>query len=111
MSALAAGLPSVGCDPPIDPIGDAMKPPTARQLAYLRVLAERTGQTFVAPKSSGEASREIRRLKSTPASTGADRAVERERATDNNAAMTYGTAPRDDEIAGWGGRATWRSGR
>ncbi len=88
-----------------------MKPPTARQLAYLRVLAERTGQTFVAPNSSGDASREIRLLKSTPASTGADRAVERERATDNNAAMTYGTAPRDDEIAGWGGRATWRSGR
>jgi len=88
-----------------------MKPPTSRQLAYLRVLAERTGQTFVAPTTSGEASREIRRLKAVPRSTRADRAFERERATDGNVSVTYGTAPRDGEIAGWGGRATWRSGR
>jgi hypothetical protein len=88
-----------------------MKPPTARQLAYLRVLAERTGQTFVAPTTSGEASREIRRLKAVPPSTRADRAVECERATDGYLPVTYGTAPRDDEITGWGGRATWRSGR
>jgi len=28
------------------------KPPTAKQLAYLRALAFRTGQTFAAPQTS-----------------------------------------------------------
>ena len=36
--------------------------PTRRQLAYLRSLAERTGQTFAYPHTRGQASREIQRL-------------------------------------------------
>ena len=37
--------------------------PTQRQLAYLRSLADRTGQTFAYPHTRGQASREIQRLK------------------------------------------------
>jgi hypothetical protein len=44
------------------------KPPTARQLAYLRTLAERAGQTFISPGTRSEASAEIRRLKNVPGS-------------------------------------------
>src|ERR1039458_847104 len=44
-------------------------PPTAKQLTYLRTLANRTGTTFTTPTSRPQASAEIRRLK-TIASTG-----------------------------------------
>jgi len=39
------------------------KPPSARQLNYLKALAKRTGQTFTYPTTSSDASREIQRLK------------------------------------------------
>lgn len=39
------------------------KPPTGKQLSYLRTLAQRPGQTFIAPTTRSEASAEIRRLK------------------------------------------------
>jgi hypothetical protein len=50
--------------------------PTARQLAYLKSLAERTGQTFTYPTNSREASREIARLKQTRPSTHTERRIE-----------------------------------
>jgi hypothetical protein len=53
------------------------KPPTRRQLAYLRVLADRAGQTFSYPRTQAHASREIQRLKNTPASAPLERAIER----------------------------------
>lgn len=53
------------------------KPPTRRQLAYLRALAERTGQTFAYPRTSIQASHQIQRLQNTPRSTRLDRALER----------------------------------
>jgi hypothetical protein len=55
------------------------KPPSARQLSYLKALAERTGQTFRWPESSAAASREIRRLKNTrrARSRAGDRAARR----------------------------------
>jgi len=37
--------------------------PTGRQLAYLRSLAIRAGQTFTYPQTRRQASREIHRLK------------------------------------------------
>jgi len=39
------------------------KPPTRKQLAYLRSLADRAGQTFIYPRTSRQASREIWRLR------------------------------------------------
>ena len=52
---------------PTTEAADVDKPPTAKQLAYLKVLAERAGQTFATPRTSQDASAEIRRLKATPA--------------------------------------------
>jgi Protein of unknown function (DUF3072) len=49
------------------PTTDVDKRPTGRQLAYLKSLATRTGQTFPWPQTRAQASREIRRLKSLPA--------------------------------------------
>lgn len=88
------------------------RPPTPRQLAYLRLLAERTGQTFTPPKTIGQASREIRRLQAQPHSTGADLAAERRHARDQSDEDVYATAPLPDEISGFGSsHATWRTAR
>ena len=83
--------------------------PTQRQLAYLRSLATRTGQTFAYPRTRGEASREIQRLKRAPSSTRTERSIERKDIAD---AIARGpedaTAVRPDEISGFGSTATWR---
>ena len=84
------------------------KPPTAKQLAYLKVLAERAGQTFATPRTSQDASAEIRRLKATPAESRArteDR-TQRDRRRDRQ-------GPHDSvrftpkEVTGYGISATW----
>jgi hypothetical protein len=81
------------------------KPPTAKQLAYLRALAERTGQTFSSPRTRTQASAEIRRLKSvrtsgfTFAELEAEHSV-REVHGDVAVVMPW-------EIAGRGSGATW----
>ena len=85
------------------------KPPTPKQLAYLRALAERTGQTFAMPRTSQEASAEIRRLKAAPAETRLDRRIERGEIAD-----AIGTGALDSvrvtrsEVTGYGSSATWR---
>ena len=50
--------------------------PTQRQLAYLRSLATRTGQTFANPHTRGQASREIQRLKRARSSTRTERCIQ-----------------------------------
>jgi hypothetical protein len=83
--------------------------PTRRQLAYLRSLASRTGQTFAYPHTRGEASREIQRLEQTQASTRTERSIERKDIADAIArGPTDATAVRPDEIAGFGSTATWK---
>jgi hypothetical protein len=83
--------------------------PTRRQLAYLRSLASRTGQTFAYPDTRGEASREIQRLKQAQASTRTERSIERKDIAD---AIARGPADaiavRPDEVAGFGSTATWK---
>ena len=54
----------------------APKPPTPKQLAYLRALANRTGQTFTYPRTPAAASRQIQRLMNARPSTGLERALE-----------------------------------
>ena len=84
------------------------KPPTPKQLAYLRALAERTGQTFVTPRTSRDASAEIRRLKAAPAESQLERRIERDEIAD-----AIGTGAQDNvrvsrnEITGYGSSATW----
>ena len=82
--------------------------PTRRQLAYLRSLATRTGQTFAYPHTRGEASREIQRLKRARSSTRAERSIERNDIAD---AIARGpedaAAVRPDEVAGFGSNCRW----
>jgi hypothetical protein len=84
------------------------KPPTPRQLAYLRALAERTGQTFATPRTSREASAEIRRLKGAPSGSRLDRRIERGEIAD-----AIGSGAEDSvrvtqrEVTGHGSSATW----
>jgi hypothetical protein len=86
--------------------------PTPKQLAYLRVLANRTGQTFAYPRTAAQASREIRRLKNTPASSRTEVRIERKQIADAIAAgPADSTAVRVDEITGHGSSATWAHGR
>jgi hypothetical protein len=83
--------------------------PTRRQLAYLRSLASRTGQTFAYPRTRREGSREIQRLERARSSTRVERSIERKdiadaiaRGPDDDAAV------RLDEVAGFGSTATWK---
>ena len=84
------------------------KPPTPKQLAYLRELAERTGQTFATPRTRRDASDEIRRLKATPAESRLERRIEHDEIAD-----AIGTGAEDsvrvtgNEVTGYGSNARW----
>ena len=85
------------------------KPPSARQLTYLKALAVRTGQTFTYPTTSSDASREIRRLKTVAPHQprGARARAPRRR---RGAGGARGQLRRPDppsEIEGYGSTATW----
>ena len=81
--------------------------PTARQLRYLRILAERTGTTFVNPSTGGQASLEIQRLKRLPSITRSERAYERRALDDDRAHLQAASAIEPHEITGYGSHATW----
>ena len=82
--------------------------PTARQLAYLKSLAERTGQTFSYPRTRRHASGEIARLKRTAPSTRAERTLERIDDPAVREALEDSAAIQGFEIVGYGSSATWR---
>jgi hypothetical protein len=88
------------------PTPDVDRRATPKQLAYLKSLATRTGQTFAWPPTRAQASREIRRLKSLPAAhdppTGFDLDAERG-AREANADVPIQAF----EIAGFGSNCTW----
>lgn len=67
--------------------------PTARQLAYLRALAQRTGQTFAYPTTMADASAEINRLKQAQLSSRNERYVERKLIADQIATGSLDAAP------------------
>jgi hypothetical protein len=83
------------------------KLPSSRQLTYLKALADRTGQTFIYPKTSAQASREIRRLKETRPSTKTERQLERYGDTQAIEAMQDAVAIHGFEVVGFGSSATW----
>jgi hypothetical protein len=86
----------------------AATPPTRRQLAYLKVLADRAGQTFTYPITREDASLQINRLKRAEPSTRTERRVERNFIADAIATGPHdSTRVRDDELAGYGSSATW----
>ncbi|MBV9334305.1 MAG: hypothetical protein JO243_00300 [Solirubrobacterales bacterium] len=84
------------------------KPPTPKQLAYLRALAERTGRTFATPRTSRDASTELRRLKAAPAESRLERRIEHDEIAD-----AIDTGAEDSvrvtrsELTGYGSSSTW----
>jgi hypothetical protein len=84
------------------------KPPTSKQLAYLRTLAERTGRTFAWPRTSQEASAEIRKLGAAEPDTRLERRIEHDEVADAIAAGPADDAKvRRHEVDGFGSTATW----
>jgi hypothetical protein len=80
--------------------------PTQRQLAYLRTLATRAGQTFSYPQTKAQASAEIRRLKDAVETGWSVDEVENERdARRANDDLPF--AIHDFEVEGYGASATW----
>ena len=77
---------------------------TSRQLRYLRVLAEQTGTSFTSPDSSSHASREIQRLTELKKTRG--RHIE---TPEHERREVYGTAPKPEEVSGWGSQARWKT--
>jgi hypothetical protein len=88
---------------------NASRPATARQLRYLRSLADQRGETFAFPKTVAEASAEIERLKARPRDSARERRAEL-RQTGREMAERRGdeAAVRDAEISGYGSSARWR---
>lgn len=85
------------------------KPPSARQLSYLKALANRTGQTFPYPKTSRDASRQIGRLKAVRPSSRAELELERlDLGAEQAAREANCDVPVDlSEIEGYGSTAAW----
>ena len=88
------------------------KRPTAKQLTYLRTLANRTGTSFATPITRADAGAEIRRLKRI-ADTGftfPELTAEQAACRDHDDAplpAELATAVQDWETIGWGSTATW----
>lgn len=70
------------------PVVDSDRP-TARQLAYLRALADRAGQTFSYPRTRRQASAQISRLRAATPTSHDERRIERCELAD---AIAYGPA-------------------
>ena len=81
--------------------------PTARQLAYLKALAQRTGQTFAYPRTTREASAQIARLRATRPDTNAERTREIKQTRADVQQLGDDCAVRPHEISGYGSSATW----
>ncbi len=84
------------------------KPPTARQLRYLRELAVERGETYAVPKTSAQASREIERLLSRPRSSRAAMQADRRAVSRDLQERQGGADYRRDEVQGYGSSAAWR---
>jgi hypothetical protein len=83
-------------------------PLSARQMRYLRDLAEKRGQSFAYPTTSAEASEQIERLKRRHPDRHSDRRRERLQVSREMAGRGDAAAVRDTEIVGYGSSARWR---
>jgi hypothetical protein len=83
-------------------------PPTPKQLAYLKALAQRTATSFAYPRNRSEASSEIARMRQLPVLT-VDRDNDDGRVLDSDRERgSYATALAPGEVAGHGSSASWR---
>jgi hypothetical protein len=74
--------------------------PSAKQLAYLKALAQRTATSFTYPHDRAEATREIERLRRLPAAG-------RTNHGDDLDQHVYATAPQLEENRGYGSECRW----
>ena len=82
--------------------------PTAKQLAYLRALARRTGETFAYARTAAQASEEISRLRQRQPSDRTERVVERRQVIrDMQERPREATRIRSDEVRGYGANCRW----
>ena len=82
-------------------------PPTAKQLRYLRNLAEARGESFAYPQSAAQASAEIDRLKARRRDTTVERRFERLAVSREIAELGDEARVRDSEISGYGSSCRW----
>jgi hypothetical protein len=82
--------------------------PTARQLRYLRQLAELTGTSFTPPATRQQASREIDRLRRRPRSSRQERRDDRRAVSRELAEQQPASSVGRDEVAGYGSNAHWK---
>jgi hypothetical protein len=83
------------------------QPPSTKQLAYLKALAQRTGQTFTWPQSRSQASAEIARLKRTTPSTRVERRLEQIDDRAAHEATEDAAAVQGFEVVGYGSNCRW----
>jgi hypothetical protein len=93
-------------------MGSSRKSPSPKQLAALRRLAMQRGQSFIYPKTSGQASAEIRRLLRMQPEDSLARRLDYEEISEDMATRRGDAAQvRLEEIEGYGSSATWAKGR
>jgi hypothetical protein len=79
------------------------RPPTPRQLRYLRFLAEKTGTSFTYPSSFGQARSELDRLERLKH----ERGTYREPRKVDEGQFTYATEVQPAELSGFGSDCQW----
>ena len=84
------------------------RPPSDKQLRYLRSLAAQRGESFSYPHSAAEASAEIERLKSRRRGSYVERRIERVQVSRDMASRGDAASVREFEIVGYGSSARWR---
>jgi hypothetical protein len=84
------------------------KPATAKQLRYLRALADSRGCTFAWPSSSAEASAEINRLRKRRRSPGVERRLDQVLVADAMKRPKGADVRADSETVGYGSEAHWQ---
>jgi len=87
------------------------KPPSDKQMRYLRNLAMQRGESFAYPQSFAQADREIERLKGRRRGSYVERRIEREQVSRDLAFSGDAAAVRGTEITGYGSSARWKAGR
>ncbi len=92
---------------PTKPVPASRRPPTEKQLRYLRNLAMARGESFAYPGSLMEASAEIERLKQRRPSSYTERRIERLEVSRDMAARGDAASVLDSEIVGYGSDCRW----
>jgi len=82
------------------------KPATAKQLRYLRALANQTGTTFAPPRTSSEASKAIKQMQNREVSPRHEIAADRESVVRRHGASS-GIDIHSGEIVGYGSNCQW----